>query len=85
MSLSKETLTGLMDYLTSLKGWGVKKFDALIIEWEDKDGFTNWCDDSNTEGYSKRCYRDTKMANDILKILGWDRILVRFIKKEGGK
>jgi len=88
MGISKEemgelnTLSELLGYLSSLKGWGIKKFNALIVEWEDEDGFTNWCDDEWTEGYTKRCYRDTVLANDILKTLKWDRKLVRFIKKE---
>lgn len=82
MSLSKETLAELLDYLTTLKGWGIKNFGTLIIEWEDENGKTNWCDDEWTEEYAKRCYRDTRVANDVLKILGWDRKLVRFIKKE---
>ena len=80
MSISKEKMAELFAYLSALKGWGVKNFGALIVEWEDEDGLTNWCDDEWTEGYIKRCGRDTKVANDVFKILGWDRNMVRFIK-----
>ena len=80
--LTKSQLNDLFDYFKD-KGWSIKNHNSLIIEWEDKDfGLTNWCDDSWTEGYSKRCYRDTPSANDILKIMGWDRKIVRFLKKE---
>ena len=80
MSISKEKMAELFAYLSALKGWGVKNFGALIVEWEDEDGLTNWCDDEWTEGFTKRCGRDTKVANDVFKILGWDRKMVRFIK-----
>lgn len=80
--LTKCQLNELFDYFNG-RGWSIKNHNSLIIEWEDKDcGLTNWCDDSWTDGYAKRCYRDTSSANDILKIMGWDRKIVRFLKKE---
>ena len=64
------------------RGWCIKNYDTLCIEWHDP--FTDrleWLDDGHPMGHWYRCTTESQLALQLLKALKWETSLTLFMNE----